>query len=90
MISAAIYAVSVGNASSYKLLFALSILIGMIFSACFGVAMIDVVEGNKAKHILPESSHILAAISIVSILTISLAEKYAKYMVERKKCWKFL
>lgn len=85
MISAAIYSVAVGNASSYKLLFAISILIGMIFSACFGVAMI---EGTK--EILPKSSYTLAAVSIVAILTISLAEKYATYIVEKKKCWNFL
>jgi hypothetical protein len=81
MLTTAMYAISIGNASQYKLMFGLTIIIGIIFSMCFGI----VASGSiPLLH-----SEICAKISIVFIFLIASVEKYTMHVTDRIPFWNF-
>lgn len=80
MISTAIYAISIGNASRHKIIFGICVIISMFFSVGFGA----VIGGVVLKYSMP-----VALITILSIFTMSVSEKHAVHIRDKVACWDF-
>jgi len=76
----AIYSITVGNVSKNELLFGISILISVIFSAAFGVA----VSGGIIK-----SGMISAEIALVLIFIVAGIERYDVHVRKKEPWWNF-
>lgn len=83
MISAAIYAISIGNSSRNKLLFGISVMVSIVFSVCFGL----VVGGGDNK--LPPYGEQLAMVTIIVVFFTAAIEMYTTYITKKYVCWDF-
>jgi len=81
MLTTAIYSISVGNSSHEKLLFGLAVVISIIFAVNFGI----VAGGSDPLY----KSGLAATVCIFFLFLISLFEKYAVHVTEKKLYWKF-
>ena len=88
MITAAIYSITTGSSSSSKLIFIISIIIGIIFSACYGIVMAIQIS-NSHNTLLPENSEYIAYFSIFFIIITLAIEKYSTYVTNSEKCLEF-
>lgn len=80
----AMYAMAIGITSSSKLMFGISLLVGVVFSAIFGAISKDTIAAASALPVEKMSMWVL-----VAIVVIHAAERYNRHVVDRAPFWEF-
>ena len=81
MLVASLYSVSIGASSRNRLLFGISILIGILFAVAFGVLSSGTAQLPHCK--------VFGYVCIISIFCIHALERYNMHIIEGLSYWRF-